>query len=138
MDQLAALGYAYNPCLTNLSNVLCVGATDPYDILTSFSTYGLNTVHLAAPGLAIASTMKSEMRRNVAFFQHTYLISTLFHPTLPVVRTDESYATLTGTSMAAPMVSGIAALALSLLGAAEGNYYQVRWGGDKLGWCKSS
>jgi hypothetical protein len=34
--------------------------------------------------------------------------------------------------MAAPMVSGIAALALSILGAAAGDYYQVCGEGQRL------
>jgi subtilisin family serine protease len=40
----------------NLSNIVCVAATDQNDNLTSFSNYGVNSVDLAAPGLGIAST----------------------------------------------------------------------------------
>lgn len=60
MDQLAALGYAYNPCLVNQSNVLCVAASDANDQLTSFTNRGQRTVHVAAPGVAIVSTTKGE------------------------------------------------------------------------------
>ncbi|GAX83408.1 hypothetical protein CEUSTIGMA_g10833.t1 [Chlamydomonas eustigma] len=97
MDVLANLGYSYNPCLVNLSNVICVAATDPFDNLTFFSNYGKNTVQLGAPGLQIVSTMLNS-----------------------------TYLSLTGTSMAAPMVSGIAALALSVLGASSGNFHQAQ------------
>ena len=33
LDNLAALGWAYTPCLVNLSNIVCVGGTDPLDQL---------------------------------------------------------------------------------------------------------
>jgi serine protease len=60
LDLLSSLGYAYNPCLVNLSNVLCVAASGPDDRLLGFSNRGQKTVHLASPGLAVMSTMNSE------------------------------------------------------------------------------
>jgi|GEM_PF-1058775 len=64
-----------------LPNILSVAATDEEDNLASFSNYGPTTVHLAAPGVRILSTMPQN-----------------------------SYALLDGTSMAAPHVVGVAAL----------------------------
>lgn len=73
-------------------NQLNVAATDFNDILTSFSNYGKTSVHVAAPGKAILSTIPGNQ----------------VHP-------------MDGTSMAAPVVSGAAAL---LLGAVPGSTAQ--------------
>jgi hypothetical protein len=40
--------------------------------------------------------------------------------------TGSKYASLTGTSMAAPVISSIAAQSLSILGASTGNFYQAQ------------
>jgi subtilisin family serine protease len=74
------------PCEYDLPNVVCVAASDRTDRLARFSNYGATSVDLAAPGEAIAST----------------------YPTA-----EGSYGVLDGTSMAAPHVSGAAALALT-------------------------
>jgi subtilisin family serine protease len=65
-------------------NVLAVAATDQADALASFSSFGVSAVGLAAPGVDIYSTARS------------------------------GYETMSGTSMAAPHVSGAAALVLSV------------------------
>jgi hypothetical protein len=67
--------------------VISVAATDQFDALAGFSNYGLTTVHLAAPGTMVVSTTP----------QHTYSFSN-------------------GTSMAAPHVTGAAALAHAITG----------------------
>jgi subtilisin family serine protease len=62
-------------------NIIAVAATDSSDLLTAFSNFGPSKVHVAAPGDSILST---------------YL--------------NNDYAVLSGTSMAGPHVSGLAAL----------------------------
>jgi subtilisin family serine protease len=69
------------PCSFEPSNILCVSATDDSDLPAFFSRYGRTTIHLAAPGDQILSTLPGN-----------------------------SYGLASGTSMAAPHVSGVAAL----------------------------
>jgi subtilisin family serine protease len=74
----------YFPCADPSPNVICVAASDTNDALASFSDYGGRSVDLAAPGVHIAS------------FAHG------------------GYAAqFGGTSFAAPLVSGVAALAFA-------------------------
>ena len=68
-----------------LPNVLAVAALDRFDNLASFSNYGERSVHVAAPGKEILSTWL-----------------------------EEDFREASGTSMATPMVSGVAALVLSV------------------------
>jgi subtilisin family serine protease len=69
------------PASYKLSNILSVAAVDSGDALASFSNYGATTVHVAAPGVNILSTLPGAQ-----------------------------YGRLSGTSMAAPHVTGVAAL----------------------------
>jgi subtilisin family serine protease len=71
------------PSAYNSPYIVSVAATDHNDNLASFSNYGATTVDLAAPGVAIVSTVPGN-----------------------------SYASFSGTSMATPHVSGAVALAM--------------------------
>ncbi|MDR0232629.1 MAG: S8 family serine peptidase [Dysgonamonadaceae bacterium] len=73
--------YSSYPANYNLPNVVSVASTDKNDNLSSFSNYGVNSVHIAAPGSNILSTV-------------------------PNGRYEEK----SGTSMASPYVAGVAAL----------------------------
>ncbi len=72
------------PSNYEVENVVSVAATTSSDSLASFSCYGRETVHIAAPGHQIMSTVKNG-----------------------------GYASYSGTSMATPHVSGVLGLLLA-------------------------
>jgi subtilisin family serine protease len=74
------------PASYSMDNVVSVAATTIDDTLASFSNYGATSVHLGAPGANIMSTF---------------------------VATDSYYYSDSGTSLAAPYVSGALALMLA-------------------------
>jgi hypothetical protein len=71
----------FYPCNTYLPNVICVAATTRADGQAVFSNYGRRNVHIGAPGSEILSTVRGN-----------------------------GYASQSGTSMATPHVTGVAAL----------------------------
>ncbi len=72
---------AFYPCNYNLSNIICVGATNQHDQLATFSNYGTTNVDIAAPGVNI-----------LGIYRGDYLFGN-------------------GTSFAAPLVSAAAGMA---------------------------
>ncbi|QWV94814.1 S8 family serine peptidase [Geomonas oryzisoli] len=76
------------PASYDLPNVIAVAATNRNDEEPSFSNHGRHTVHLAAPGVDILSTLPAQNVWSLA----------------------GGYGKISGTSMAAPHVAGIVAL----------------------------
>ena len=74
-----------HPANLRFSNVISVASTDPLDRLESYSNYGAHQVELGAPGKEILSSIMNRQ-----------------------------YGMLSGTSMAAAGVSGVAALLLAI------------------------
>ena len=76
----------------NLPNIISVAATDQNDIRVSFSNYGLTSVHVAAPGVYVISTVPNWWSEYQGYGVLEFEL---------------------GTSMAAPHVSGLAGLLYS-------------------------
>ncbi len=76
------------PASYNVPNVLSVGASNSFDYSAGFSNYGVVNVHIASPGVGVLSTVSCNT--NDVTCNYT--------------------ATMSGTSMAAPFIAGIATM----------------------------
>jgi subtilisin family serine protease len=83
----------FYPASYPLENIISVAASTPTETLASFSNFGADSVSLAAPGENILSTLP---------------------PSGAVLSSPTGYGFLSGTSMAAPQVTGAAALLWSM------------------------
>ena len=115
VDNLISFGYPFVPCGINLPNVLCVGGTDPLDNLFSYSNFGTfggsnSAVAVGAPAVEIYSTSVVQYHNinngTELSFYHTY-------------------GAINTTGGSASIAAGAAALILSMIGAADGNYFQA-------------
>jgi thermitase len=86
---------AVYPANLDLPSLISVAASTDNDNWASFSNYGPSTVHVFSPGVGIVSTIPGN-----------------------------DYGVMTGTSMAAPFVSGLAALMISVAPNLSG--YQIK------------
>jgi subtilisin family serine protease len=98
-DSLENDQFDFYPANYLLPNILSIAATDPNDNKAWFSNYGRRTVHMGAPGTDILS-----LRANGTDMYGNG--SHLFPPGDP----DAKYYRASGTSMAAPHVTGLAGL----------------------------
>ncbi len=88
---------------TVLNNVITVAASDHHGQLAPFSVWGKESVHLAAPGVDILSTIPDLVPPRMDAGDDDGIDT-------DVVRLGGTWGTLSGTSMASPHVAGAAAL----------------------------
>jgi subtilisin family serine protease len=103
-------GHRY-PCDSPGENVICVGSTDWTDVMSRFSDFGANSVDLVAPGSSIYAAKPCTVPASDEDHQTECPFYSV-DPYEPVGLGGGPYAfqLLSGTSMAAPQVTGAAAL----------------------------
>ncbi len=94
------------PAAFALDNVISVAAVDSSDQLAEFSNFGASSVHIAAPGVKIFSTVAAG---NASKYDD--VIARVVNPATPTASPRD--ITWEGTSMAVPLVAGAAALVWS-------------------------
>ena len=112
--------YAYPACYIGIDNMITVAAADQNLVKADFSNYSKKYVDIAAPGVDIYSTLPTTVSQD-----QNYSVTTTVYP----------YGLMSGTSMAAPHVTGSAVLLKSIfpkatasqikaaiLGGANGDY----------------
>ena len=92
-------GYPYPPSFRGLDNAIVVAAADPNFKRASFSNYSRKYVDIAAPGVDIFSTVPTTLSVDMGY---------------DTVKRTHPYENMSGTSMAAPHVTGVAALLKSM------------------------
>lgn len=115
-----------------LAGVMGVSALTPEDLLSFYSNYGTNDIDVGAPGGGYETAEKTlagpdEVERPWplnAVFSTVPEEGLLPEPYIDVTIDGEAYGWLMGTSMAAPQVTGLAALVREL--APDANARQVR------------
>jgi len=87
------------PANIDSDNIISVASVDEFNKITSYSNFGRETVDVAAPGGS--STNGGLLSTGIPFCNG------------PCAQSAQTYANSTGTSMATPVVSGLAALIIS-------------------------